>query len=105
MIGNAGLVIAEPKSDSLKSSCGYTFALPRERRYRRGNCSVSKPWRSAFLKIVMFHITGYSDQDLMERAQLAEPLGFFVKPVELKQLKLTIDSAIHKRPARGGLCQ
>lgn len=46
--------------------------------------------------IPTIYITGYSDQDLKGRAQLAESLGFFVKPLEYRQLKLTIGSAVHK---------
>jgi two-component system, response regulator PdtaR len=51
--------------------------------------------RSRFGVPIVF-MTGYSDQDMAERAKLLKPIGYFVKPVRAEELQLTIDSALNK---------
>jgi CheY-like chemotaxis protein len=51
--------------------------------------------RSLFCVPIIF-ITGYSDKETIKEAKHAEPAGYFVKPLDFKKLKLTIDSVVHK---------
>jgi CheY-like chemotaxis protein len=46
--------------------------------------------------IPIIFITGYSDKETIKQAKSAEPAGYFVKPLDFKKLKLTIDSVVHK---------
>ena len=41
-------------------------------------------------------ITGSYDNDTIERAKQAEPMGYLIKPVDLQELKVTIEFAIFK---------
>jgi len=49
------------------------------------------------LDIPVVFISAYADEDILERAKHLEPFGYVVKPVEKKQLKATIEIAIHKK--------
>jgi AmiR/NasT family two-component response regulator len=51
--------------------------------------------RSLFCVPIIF-ITGYSDKETIKEAKHAEPAGYFVKPLDFKKLKLTIDSVVQK---------
>ncbi len=42
--------------------------------------------------IPIIFMTGYSDKELMQRVEEAEPIACFVKPVEMKDLKSAIES-------------
>ncbi len=44
------------------------------------------------LDIPVIYITGYNDPSITARASRTEPIGFFVKPVEMERLKSLIDS-------------
>ncbi len=41
-------------------------------------------------------ITGSYDDDTIERAKLAEPMGFLIKPVDVQELKVTIEFSLFK---------
>jgi PAS domain S-box-containing protein len=49
------------------------------------------------LYIPVVFISAYADEDILERAKHLEPFGYVVKPVEKKQLRATIEIAIHKK--------
>jgi PAS domain S-box-containing protein len=49
------------------------------------------------LDIPVVFISAYADEDILERAKHLEPFGYVVKPVEKKQLKATVEIAIHKK--------
>jgi len=49
------------------------------------------------LDIPVVFISAYADEDILERAKHLEPFGYVVKPVEKKQLRATIEIAIHKK--------
>ncbi|TGM12047.1 response regulator [Leptospira selangorensis] len=42
--------------------------------------------------IPIIFVTGYQDRATRERAALTKPLGYFVKPLQIDQLKSLIDS-------------
>lgn len=42
-------------------------------------------------------LTGYSSRELMEKAKIAKPCHYFVKPVPCEMLKIEIDSAIERQ--------
>lgn len=61
--------------------------------------------RSRFCIPILF-ITGYSDKETIKEARDIEPVGYFVKPIDFHELKLTIDSIVQKnkkklRPRKG----
>ena len=41
--------------------------------------------------IPVIYISGYDDQHIRDRSRYTDPLGFFIKPVEMKKLKSLID--------------
>jgi two-component system, cell cycle sensor histidine kinase and response regulator CckA len=41
-------------------------------------------------------LTAYKDQETLERAKLAEPVGYLLKPFSEQSLRLTIDLGLHK---------
>ncbi|MDQ7826828.1 MAG: response regulator [Candidatus Eremiobacteraeota bacterium] len=43
--------------------------------------------------VPVIFMTGYSDRDRMERAKDLDPLGYFMKPVDVAIMKQLIDSA------------
>lgn len=40
--------------------------------------------------------TAYTDDDILKRAKLSEPSGYLIKPIDSRQLTITIDMALHK---------
>jgi CheY-like chemotaxis protein len=46
--------------------------------------------------IPVIFTTAYSDDRTMERAQAAEPAGYFVKPLDLYKLRSVIDTIVSK---------
>lgn len=44
--------------------------------------------------IPIIFMTGYSESELREKAKEAEPIGYFIKPVDIKALLSTIESSI-----------
>lgn len=48
----------------------------------------------ALYKIPIIFMTGYSDEHIIEKAQMVKPLGYFIKPFNLDELRSLIDSAL-----------
>ncbi len=48
------------------------------------------------LQIPVIYLTAYADQKTIERAKLAEPLGFIRKPLELRELHSVLEMALYK---------
>ena len=46
--------------------------------------------------IPIVFVTGYIDDETIERAKQAEPMGYILKPVDLQELRVTIEFAIFK---------
>ena len=46
--------------------------------------------------IPVVFVTGSYDNDTVERAKQAEPMGYLIKPVDVRELKITIEFAIFK---------
>ncbi len=47
------------------------------------------------LDVPVIYLTGYSDKKMLERAKATEPFGYILKPFEDKELKTTIEMALH----------
>ena len=45
-------------------------------------------------------VTGLYDNKTIERAKQAEPMGYLIKPVDVQELKVTIEFAIYKHKLR-----
>src|SRR5687768_10548378 len=43
------------------------------------------------------YLTAHADRDTLDRAKLAEPLGYIVKPFQESELRASIEVALHKR--------
>ncbi len=48
------------------------------------------------LEIPLIFLTGYADDDLLQRAKLAEPAGYIVKPVQGSELHASIQIALYR---------
>lgn len=46
--------------------------------------------------IPVVFVTGFYDNNTIERAKQAEPMGYLIKPVDVQELKVTIEFAIFK---------
>ena len=46
--------------------------------------------------IPLVFVTGIIDDETIERAKQAEPMGYIIKPVDLQELKVTIEFSIFK---------
>ncbi len=46
--------------------------------------------------IPVVFVTGYYDNNTIERAKQAEPMGYLIKPIKVLELKVTIEFAIFK---------
>ena len=46
--------------------------------------------------IPVVFVTGSYDNDTIERAKQAEPMGYLIKPVDVQELKVTIEFALFK---------
>jgi PAS domain S-box-containing protein len=51
------------------------------------------------LDIPVVYLTGYSENDVLERAKKTEPYGYIGKPISVMELRNTIETAIHKHKA------
>jgi len=47
-------------------------------------------------KLPVVFVTGYIDNEIIERAKQAEPMGYLIKPIGVQELKVTIEFAIFK---------
>ncbi len=50
----------------------------------------------ALIDVPIVYLTAYSDNDLLQRAKATDPYGYLVKPVQERELKATIEMALHK---------
>ena len=50
-----------------------------------------------FSDVPIIFTTGYSDSGLMERADYINPLGYFIKPVKIYQITVTIERFFETR--------
>ena len=50
---------------------------------------------SSRLDIPVVYLTAYSDKKMLERVKATEPFGYILKPFEGKELKTTIEMALH----------
>ena len=48
------------------------------------------------LQIPVVYLTAYSDEATLERAKVAHPMGYLLKPFEERDLYTTIEIALHK---------
>jgi DNA-binding NarL/FixJ family response regulator len=46
------------------------------------------------LGIPVIFITGYSDKETREKAKIADPAGYFIKPLDFNKIRLPIDSVV-----------
>src|SRR5262245_19210882 len=49
--------------------------------------------------IPVVYLTAHADRETLERAKLAEPLGYLIKPFEESELQASIEMALHKQKA------
>ena len=49
-----------------------------------------------YLNIPVVYLTAYSDKSILKRAKVTEPFGYIVKPFMERELKSTIEMALHK---------
>jgi PAS domain S-box-containing protein len=50
----------------------------------------------AFFDIPVVFLTAYADENTLQRARIAEPFGYLLKPFEDKELHATIEMALYK---------
>jgi CheY-like chemotaxis protein len=62
---------------------------------------AAKQIHSRFGVPIVF-ITGYVDQQLMEQASVVNPIGYFIKPLNCKEIQVTIDAAFRKQEGISG---
>jgi len=48
------------------------------------------------INIPVIFSTAYTDDEILNRAKLAEPSGYLIKPIDARQMTITIDMALHK---------
>lgn len=46
--------------------------------------------------IPIVYITGASDHETIERAKMTAPYGYLIKPIQMSELRVTLDMALHK---------
>jgi PAS domain S-box-containing protein len=50
-------------------------------------------------QVPVIYLTAYADEDTIERARLAEPYGYLLKPFQERELRAVIELALYKRVA------
>jgi two-component system cell cycle sensor histidine kinase/response regulator CckA len=48
------------------------------------------------LNIPVVFLTAYADESTLQRAKVAEPYGYLLKPFERRELRISIETALHK---------
>jgi DNA-binding response OmpR family regulator len=61
-----------------------------------GGIEAARQIRSRF-KVPIIFVTGYPDREMKEAAKAAEPIAYFIKPLEYTELKAVIDSILRKK--------
>ncbi len=56
---------------------------------------TAKQIRSRF-NIPVVYLTAYSDEKILERAKIAEPFGYVIKPFNERELRINIEIALYK---------
>jgi len=51
----------------------------------------------AELDIPVIFLTAYADQKFIDKARIVEPFGYIVKPFHEREIKATIEIALHKK--------
>lgn len=51
--------------------------------------------------VPVIYLTAYSDDEMLKRAKLTEPYGYLLKPVDPKELQVTIEMALYKAEMEG----
>jgi DNA-binding NtrC family response regulator len=46
--------------------------------------------------IPVIYITAYADEEMLDRAKITEPFGYIVKPIEDRDLHISIEMALYK---------
>ena len=52
------------------------------------------------LSIPVVYLTAYSDERTLQRAKVARPFGYLLKPFEERELYTTVEIAIYKHQAK-----
>jgi signal transduction histidine kinase len=60
---------------------------------------------NSYWQIPVVYLTGHTDDETLNRAKATEPFGFVVKPVECRELKITIEIALYKAKMESKLKQ
>jgi CheY-like chemotaxis protein len=61
-----------------------------------GGIEAALEIRSRFGVPIIF-MTGYPDQDMKDQAEAAEPIAYFVKPLEYAELMATIEASLAEK--------
>ena len=62
---------------------------------RMDGIEAAEQIRSRF-NIPVVYVTGYADEDVLERAKITEPFGYVIKPFEDRELNSAIEIALYK---------
>lgn len=57
------------------------------------------------LDLPVIYLTAYSDNETLERAKIAEPFGYLLKPFEERELHASIEMALHKHRLESELAE
>jgi two-component system cell cycle sensor histidine kinase/response regulator CckA len=50
----------------------------------------------ATLEVPVVYLTAYADEDTLQRAKVAEPFGYILKPFEERELRTAVETALYK---------
>ena len=60
---------------------------------------------NSYWQIPVVYLTGHTDDETLNRAKATEPFGFVVKPVDCRELRITIEIALYKAKMESELKQ